>query len=165
MSNFILQSTFWIYKTRVAVLRVGWFLLFLDLTIDKVQVTTHIHPGRTSPNPPDCPDPDCDPSVRESGWTQWTNRCEIPYFLLTERTYCTQNRQKSRTDISWQSWGQRFDPAYLHQKSPEISRFQDFFFTFLCKESTAFLQSCGLTQIWPKRALNCTPRSGQGKDP
>ena len=29
--------------------------------------------------------------------------------------------------------GLRFDPAYLHQKSPEISRFQDFFFTFFRK--------------------------------
>ena len=80
---------------RAAVLQVGRFLLFHDLTIDKVQVTIHIHPGRTSPNPPNSPDPDCDPGVRESVWTQWTNCCEIPYFLLTERTYCTQNRQKS----------------------------------------------------------------------
>ena len=74
---------------RAAALRVGRFLLFHDLTIDKVQVTIHIHPGRTSPNSPDCPDPDCDPSVRESVWTQCAKRCKIPHFSLTERTYLT----------------------------------------------------------------------------
>ena len=79
------------------------FHLFHDLTIGKTQATIHLNLGKNPPNPLVCSDPDCDPSVRESVWTQWTNRCEIPYFLLTERTYCTQNRQKSRTDISWQS--------------------------------------------------------------
>ena len=73
-------------------LRVGRFLLFHDLTIDKVQVAIHIYPDRTSPNPADCPDPDCDPSVRESVWTQWTNCREIPYLSLTERMYLTQKR-------------------------------------------------------------------------
>ena len=102
-------------------LRVGRFLLFHDLTIDKVQVTIHIHPGRTSPNPPNSPDPDCDPGVRESVWMQWIKPCKIPHFSLTERTYLTQKRSISRTDSSWQSWGQRFDPAYLHHvKSLEI---------------------------------------------
>ena len=84
-------------------LRVGRFLLFHDLTIGKVHVTIHVLSGRTSPNPPNSPDPDCDPSVRESVWTQWTNRREIPYLSLTERTYLTQKRSISRTDSSWQS--------------------------------------------------------------
>jgi hypothetical protein len=30
--------------------------------------------------------------------------------------------------LEWHSRGQRFDPAYLHQKRPEIVRFQVFFF-------------------------------------
>ena len=72
-------------------LQVGRFLLFHDLTIDKVQVTIRIHSDRTSPNPPNSPDPDCDPSVRESMWTQWPKPCKIPHFSLTERTYLTQN--------------------------------------------------------------------------
>ena len=66
-----------------------------NLTIGNSQATIHVHAGETPPSSLVCPDPDSDPSVRESVWTQWTNRCEIPYFLLTERTHCTQNRQKS----------------------------------------------------------------------
>ena len=31
-------------------------------------------------------------------------------------------------NIAWHSRGQRFDPAYLHQKRPEIVRFQVFFY-------------------------------------
>ena len=56
-----------------------------DLTIDKIQVTIHIHSGRTSPNSPARPDPDSDPSVRERVWTQWIKPCKIPHFSLTER--------------------------------------------------------------------------------
>ena len=33
---------FWSYETRADVLRVGWFLLFLDLTIGKAQATIHV---------------------------------------------------------------------------------------------------------------------------
>ena len=47
----------------------GWYP-FHALTIDKVQVTIHVHSGRTSSNSPARPDPDCDPSARESVWTQ-----------------------------------------------------------------------------------------------
>ena len=79
-------------------------------------------------NPLAVTDPDCDPSVRESVWTQWIKPCKIPHFSLTKRTYLTRKRSISRTDSSWQSWGQRFDPAYLHHvKSLEIMRFQGFF--------------------------------------
>ena len=59
---------------------------FHDLTINKDQSIIHIHPSSIPPNPPDCPDPDCDPSVRESVWTQWIKPCKIPHFSLTERT-------------------------------------------------------------------------------
>ena len=45
------------------------FHLFHDLTIGKVHVTIHVLSGRTSPNPPNSPDPDYDPGVRESVWT------------------------------------------------------------------------------------------------
>ena len=71
---------------------------------------------------PAYPDPNSDPSARESRWTQWIESCEIPHFLLTKRTYCTKNLQKSRTDRSWQSWGQRFDPAYLHQNKKSFRK-------------------------------------------
>ena len=45
-------------------LRVGRFLLFHDLTINNDRAIIHVHSDRTSPNSPDCPDPDCDPGVR-----------------------------------------------------------------------------------------------------
>ena len=44
------------------------------------------------PNLPNSPDPDCDPSVCGSVWTQCAKRCKIPHFSLTERTYLTQKR-------------------------------------------------------------------------
>ena len=62
---------------------------FHDLTSNKDQSIIHIHPSSIPPNPPDCPDPDCDPSVCKSVWTQWTEPREIPHFSLTERTYLT----------------------------------------------------------------------------
>ena len=57
---------------------------------------------------------------------------EIPtkfrIFLLQNRRIRRKKCLISRTDSSWQSWGQRFDPAYLHHvKSLEIMRFQGFF--------------------------------------
>ena len=55
------------------------------------QATIHVQSGRTSTNSPNCPDPDSDPGVRESEWTQCAKRCKIPHFSLTERTYLTQN--------------------------------------------------------------------------
>ena len=67
-------------------------------------------------NPLAVTDPDSDPGVRESEWTQWIKPCKIPHFSLTERTYQAPKHLISRTDSSWQSRGQRFDPAYLHQK-------------------------------------------------
>mgnify|MGYP002337986643 CR=1 FL=1 len=77
------------------------------------------------------PDPDCDPSARESVWTRWANCCEIPHFSLTERTDLTWKRLISQADRSWQSWGQRFDPAYPHQKRLVFKWKQAFFITFL----------------------------------
>ena len=37
-----------------------------------------------------------------------------------------ENTEKFKQE-PWHSRGQRFDPAYLHQKRPEIERFQDVF--------------------------------------
>ena len=54
--------------------------------------------------------------------------------------------EKSGWGREWHSRGQRFDPAYLHQKRPEIVRFQVFFIKITTKWGISILPD--LAEQW-----------------
>ena len=57
--------------------------------------------------------------------------------------------------LEWHSRGQRFDPAYLHQKSPEIVRFQDFFLCLRVNKSVHYFLHVPRVEYLLNRARNC----------
>ncbi len=67
--------------------------------------------------------------------------------------------------LEWHSRGQRFDPAYLHHKtryivwkSPEVERFQDFFFTFKILTLGTDWNLTGTGFFCKKRLIECLHR-------
>ena len=56
--------------------------------------------------------------------------------------------------LEWHSRGQRFDPAYLHQKRPEIVRFQAFFLCLRANKSVHYFLRVPRVEYLLNRARN-----------
>ena len=122
-------------------------------------------------NPLAVTDPDSDPGVRESVWTQWGNPPQNPALFadgtdgldvktlnITNRSQVCGARSAARFDhpnLPRVNASAAFHAAVLAQpkkirdgteaaQPPEYPAYRS---AFLSRKSAAFLQSCGLTQI------------------